>query len=273
MIKSSVTISLVPQAAGGPFVFSGDLAESCRHAAAIGFDAVEIFAPSADAVDKKVLKDVLTGNNLKLAALGTGAGFVLKKLCLCDPDSWRRRQAIDFIAGFIELAGSFEVPAIVGSMQGSVPKGTDRAAAEQWLREGLNELALLSERNGVPLLLEPLNRYETNLINRLEQGVELIKSLHSSHVKLLADLFHINIEEDSISGAIRRSGRYVGYAHLVDSNRRPAGCGHINFEEVAKTLREIGYAGYVSAEALPYPNSVAAAGQTMRIFRRYFAEG
>jgi hypothetical protein len=84
MIKSAVTISLVPEAQGGPFVFWGDLAGSCAKAAALGFDAVEIFAPSAEALDARQLKQLLTQHRLNLAALGTGGGWVLRKLRLTD---------------------------------------------------------------------------------------------------------------------------------------------------------------------------------------------
>ncbi len=271
MIKSSVTISLVPQAAGGPFVFRDDLAEACRKAAGIGFDGVEVFAPSADSIDKNEIRGLLDENNLELSALGTGAGFLLKGLHLCEADSARRQKAIDFIAGFIETAAAFGAPAIIGSMQGSIPDKTQRRTAEGWVRAALNQLAALASKFDVPLLLEPLNRYETNLINRLEQGAELIQSLDCDNVKLLADLFHMNIEEQSIVDAIRRWGSFIGYVHFVDSNRRPAGLGHIDFGEIGRALGDIGYNGYISAEALPYPDSAAAAEQTMKVFEKYFA--
>ncbi len=272
MIKSSVTISLVAQSAGGPFVFRNDLAEACRKAAALGFDGVEVFAPCADALDRTLLKDILGQNNLELSALGTGAGFLLNGLHLCEADIARRQSAIDFIAGFIETAAGFGAATIIGSMQGSIPDGTQRTAAEQWVRVALNDLAALAARFDVPLLLEPLNRYETNFVNRLEQGTQLISSLDNDNVKLLADLFHMNIEEGSLANAIRKNGEFIGYVHLADSNRRPAGLGHIDFGEVAGALGDIGYNGYVSAEALPWPDSAAAAKQTMKVFKKYFAD-
>ena len=272
MIKSSITISLVPESKGGPFVLWQDLAASCRKAAALGFDAVEVFAPNARTIKKEVLQDILARNNLKLAALGTGAGFLLNKLYLCDPDRGRRREAIEFIAEIIKFGGSFGAMAIIGSMQGSIPKELARSKAEDWLREGLNQLGALANKYNVALLVEPLNRYETNFINRLGQGVEMIKSLENDNVKLLADLFHMNIEEESVCDALRQAAGYIGHIHFVDSNRRPAGCGHTDFAEVGRTLREIGYDGYVSAEALSYPNPEAAAEQTMRSFKQYIRQ-
>ncbi|HEY0454768.1 MAG TPA: TIM barrel protein, partial [Verrucomicrobiae bacterium] len=106
MIKSAVTISLVLEARGGPFVFWDDLAGGIRQAAELGFDAVEIFAPSAEAIDAKQLRKLLEQHHVQLAALGTGAGWVVHKLRLTDPDALVRRRARDFIAGLIDLAGS-----------------------------------------------------------------------------------------------------------------------------------------------------------------------
>jgi sugar phosphate isomerase/epimerase len=272
MIKSCITISLVPEVRGGPFVLWDGLEESCRQAAKIGFDAVELFVPDAASIDRHNLAQILRSSNLALAAVGTGAGFVVKKLHLCDPDTERRREAVEFISGIIELAGSFGAMTIIGSMKGSIPKAVERKTAESWLRAGLDELAALAGNYNVPLLLEPLNRYETNFVNRVGEAVELIESLQSDNVKVLADLFHCNIEEESICGALRLAGRHLGHLHFVDSNRRPAGLGHIDFAEVARTLKDIGFTGYAAAEALPWPSPIEAAEQTMRAFEKFLAK-
>ena len=104
MIQTAVTISLVPEVRGGPFVFWEDLAAGCEQAAASGFDAVEIFPPSAEAIDARELRSLLEKHGLKLAAIGTGAGWVVHKLRLTDPDVKVRRGAHDFIAGIVNLA-------------------------------------------------------------------------------------------------------------------------------------------------------------------------
>jgi sugar phosphate isomerase/epimerase len=270
MIRSAVTICLVKEARGGPFVFWDDLAAGCRKAAEFGFDAVEVFAPSAAALDPRTLRLLLSEHGLKLAALGTGAGWALQRLQLCARDAGERAKARDFIRSVIDLGGPFGVPAIIGSMQGRHGDGVDRPAARDYLCEGLNRLGEHARQYGVPLLFEPLNRYETNLVNNLADGVGLLKSLTTDNVKLLADLFHLNIEEADTPAALRASARYLGHVHFVDSNRRPAGCGHIDFASIATTLREVGYNGYASAEALPYPDPDEAARLTIEAFRKYF---
>jgi sugar phosphate isomerase/epimerase len=269
MIKSSVTISLVPGTDDGPFLFSHDLEECCQQARRIGFDAVEVLPESAEQIDSDAFTKTLDKHNLKLAALGTGGGYRSSGLHLCDPDPERRRKAVEFISRIMEVAGAFGALVIIGSMQGRIPPEIDRPTAEGWLREGLDSLGALAGKRDVNLLLEPLNRYETNCVNRLEQGVALIESLVTERIALLADLFHMNIEEQSIPDALRSAGAHVRHVHFVDSNRRPAGCGHLDFQVVAEALCEIDFHGYASAEALPHPTSREAAEQTMRSFKKF----
>jgi len=270
MIRSAVTVSLVPQAQGGPFVFWGDLETNCAKAAKLGFAAVEIFPPSADFLDVRRLEKLLKDLQLKLAAMGTGAGWVLQKLRLTDPAPEVRQRALQFATSIIDYAGRLGAPAIIGSMQGRFEDSVSREQALFWLRKALEPLAARAHTHGVPLLFEPLNRYESNLINGVADGVALLESLATKNVKLLCDLFHMNIEEISIPESLRAAGSNLGHVHFVDSNRRPAGLGHLEYGPIVQTLRAIGFSGYASAEALPYPSSEQAAEQTMITFKKYF---
>src|SRR5437764_1732158 len=114
-MKSSVTVSLVPEVRGGPFVFWDDLPAACRTAKAIGFDAVEGFPPAPDAVDAALLRRLLDEHGLARAAVGTGAGWVRQRLHLSLPDASARAKARAFIRSMIDFAGPFSAPAIIGS--------------------------------------------------------------------------------------------------------------------------------------------------------------
>ena len=267
MIRSSVTISLVPEAKGGPFVFWDDLAAGCAKAAALGFQAVEVFPRSVEEFDSTHLRQLLAAHNLKLAGMGTGSGWVTHKLRLTDPDAIVRSRAVDFAGKIIDLAGDFGAPAIIGSMQGRWGDGVTRETASSWLAEGMEQLGPRAGDHGVPLLFEPLNRYETNLFNRVADTLEFFKTLRTQNIKLLCDLFHMNIEEADIASALRLAGAKLGHIHFVDSNRLAVGFGHTDMKPVVEALQEIGYAGFVSAEALPLPDSETAAAQTMKAFK------
>jgi len=271
MIQSAVTISLVPEARGGPFVFWDDLVQGCARAAAHGFAAVEVFPTSADAINPDTLLTLLNQHNLQLAAVGSGAGWVKHKLRLTDPDAAIRRQAITFVASIIDFAGRFHAPVIIGSMQGRWGDGVSREQAVAWLAEALEELSDAAARHHTHLLYEPLNRYETNLFNRVYEAREFLRGLRAQNVLLLCDLFHMNLEEADIAAALRLAGDKLGHVHFADSNRHAVGFGHTDIAPIARTLREMSYRGFVSAEVFPLPDGDTAAKQSMTSFRRWFA--
>jgi sugar phosphate isomerase/epimerase len=268
-MKSAVTISLVPEARGGPFVYWDDLAEGCRKAAALGFDAVEVFPPGPDAVNAEELRTLLDDNGLSLAAVGTGAGWVKHKLSLTSSDEVIRDRAVAFVRSIMDLAAKFDAPAIIGSMQGKWEGAVTRPVALRYLGNALFKLDEHALAIDATVLYEPLNRYETNLINTLWDGVQMLKGIGAQRVKLLADLYHMNIEEANLAGALRQAGPHVGHVHFADSNRRAAGLGHTDFGPIIAALRDVGYNGYLSAEVLPLPDTDTAAQQTIETFRKY----
>jgi sugar phosphate isomerase/epimerase len=272
-MKAAVTICLVPEARGGPFVFHCDagvergLAEGCAAAAAHGFDGVEIFPESAAVFPTTQLGRLLDEHGLTVAAVGTGAGWVKRKLHLCLPDHDDRTRAIDFIAGLVDVAGALGAPAIIGSMQGRHEGEVSRGQALDRLADALALLGERAARHGQVILYEPLNRYETNLFNRQEEAAAFLAERGLSHVRLLADLFHMNIEEADMAAAIRAAGGAIGHVHFADSNRRAMGLGHTDPGPVLAALAEIGYDGWLSAEVFPLPSADEAARKTIERFR------
>ncbi len=245
-----------------------DLDQACETAAKLGFDAIEVFAPGPEGIDAGNLRNQLARHRLALAALGTGGGWVRHRLTLTSASPEIRQRAVQFIQSMIEAAAPFGAAVIIGSMQGKFEGEVTRAQALDYLGSALHELAGFARPRNVTILYEHLNRYETNLLNRIEDVLPFIEPL-GPNVKILADLFHMSIEEADIAAAIRSAGAKIGHVHLADSNRRPAGFGHTDFAPIFAALKGIGYQGYVSAEAFPYPEPEKAAGQTIEAFRRF----
>ena len=269
-MKSAVTIALVPQIKSGPWVFWENIEDSFTKAASLGFDAVELFTASATAVDVTLLHQLSESYRIQICAVGTGAGKVVQGLTLTDPDADVRAHAVKFISEMIDFGATFNAPAIIGSMQGNIPQTTERTIALQWLSEGISVLANRAEKKGVPLIYEPLNRYETNIFNCFADAIAWLEMLGTNNIKLLADLFHMNIEEASIPETICQYSSYIGHVHFADSNRRAMGMGHTAMNDIAKALQSISYDGYISAEVFPWPNSDAAARQTINAFNTWF---
>lgn len=268
-MKSALTVSLVPEAAGGPFVFWEGLRDAFAQASALGFDGIEIFAPDPAALDVREITALKHEYALAVAAVGTGAGWVKHKLHLCHPEAEIRRRALDFVLGMISAGGALGAPAILGSMQGRVEAGVERKQALRWLAEALAAADAAAAVAGTVFLYEPLNRYETNLFNRQLDASAFLEEYGFRNTRILADLFHMNIEEADLPSVLRGLGTSLGHVHFADSNRQAVGFGHADLVPVVEALRQIGYAGYLSAEVLPVPSSRAAAEQTLASFRKF----
>ena len=118
------------------------------------------------------------------------------------------------------------------------------------LSTGLKELVSQTEQTGVPILIEPLNRYETHFLNRVEQAVEICREVGTpDNIRILADFFHMSIEEMDIASALKNGGKYIGYIHLADSNRMEPGAGHTDFASGIAALKSIGYDGWLTIES------------------------
>lgn len=266
-MRSSITISLVEQARGGPFVYWDGVDLGTEGAAGLGFDAVEVFPVDADQFVKSNVGALAADRGLAIAAVGTGAGWVVHRYSLADESAEIRRRAIAFIQRILEVASAWNAPAIIGSMQGRSGERVPKETARQYLREGLEILDAYAESIGGRILYEPLNRYETDQCNTMAQGVALVQGLKCT--RLLADWFHMNIEETDMAAALREAADWIGHIHFADTNRRAIGMGHLEVPPLVEALRAIGYQGYLSAEVIPLPSSDAAARATIEAFHRY----
>ena len=269
-MKSCITLSLVPSLRGGPWVLWDDLPEGLRKASEFGFDSVELFTDGPNAGHPGQLKSLLSEFDLSLGAVGTGAGKVLHGLTLTSSEKSIRKKAKAFISEMIQFGAEFSAPAIIGSMQGNWSSENPRMDAIDQLSEALIELGEEANKNDTFLIYEPLNRYETNLFNRCTDAADFLRNENISGVRLLADLFHMNIEEENISESIRYCFDFLGHVHFADSNRRPVGNGHLDIQPIATTLIELGYEGFISAEAFDWPTPDQAAIQTINSFNRFF---
>jgi sugar phosphate isomerase/epimerase len=268
-MKSAITLAQVPEAKAGPFVFHDPLPDGFAQAAALGFDAVELFLPGPHYVSVDDIKSLQTEHSLAIAAVGTGAGMVQHGLSLTDPDEARRQEALEFIIKMVDFGGQLGAPAILGSMQGKWGGDVTREQALAWLAAALKTIGERASRHEVPFIYEPLNRYETNLINHLAEGASFIDANGLDNIVLLADLFHMNIEEVNIAHAIRDAGRHTGHVHFADSNRQAIGFGHTDPAPIVTALKETGYDAYLSAEIFPAPDANQAAQQTITAFKQH----
>lgn len=178
-----------------------------------------------------------------------------------------RRLAVNDIKALLEAAARLEAVGLIAvPIFGRDPQISDlspwKSAVElEWelLTVLWADLAEHARRLGTLLLIEPLMRYQTHLINRLEQGAELLRRVPNPGTAMMADFFHMNVEEADVNAALRAQMPYIAHIHLSDSNRKLAGLGHVDFAGGFRVLREAGYTGYMAQEAVLDPGDVGAA--------------
>ena len=177
-------------------------------------------------------------------------------------------RALARMQSFIRIAESLGSAVIIGLIKGRVRDSVDRSTYELHLAEALGDCLPAARQGGVTLVLEALNRYESDCLNTIEECVRFIERFHSEHLKLHIDTFHMNIEEDCIGGNILAAGRRIGHVHVSDSNRGYPGSGHYDFGETIAALRNVGYHGALSVECLGLPTPVEAARGAYRFLHR-----
>lgn len=219
--------------------------EALVEVSAAGFDGVELAITDPQLLETLAVAEVLEAEDLRLLSITTGQAAGLEGLSLSTPDDAVRRRAIRRIQAHMAFAETFGAVVIVGSL-----RGADGDVG--LLADSLRECAAFSGE--VTLALEPLNRYESRLLNRVDETLRFVDGLDAENVGILFDTFHANIEEASIGGSIARLGDRLAHVHLADSNRWVPGYGHIDFAGVRKALEGIDYRGGLVLEPLPRPD-------------------
>ncbi len=259
-VKLSVAIAGA-QAPANAFVVWRGFERSIEKAASMGYHGVELALREAGEVDQKALSSALAKNGMAVSAISTGQVFAVLGLYLTHPDAGARRQAIEVFRGLIDLAADFAPIINVGRARGFVAEGQTRQDAERLFVEAATPIVEYALGKGVTFIIEPVNRYEINFINSVDEGRLLLSKLPFPNVGLMPDVFHMNIEDDRIGDSLRRAGSSVKYVHFADSNRLSPGRGHLPFDEVFEALADIGFDGWASIEILPLPDPDTAAAE------------
>lgn len=265
-IKKSISVATFPTKFG-PLIFTGNLKEIIQKVSSLGYDGIELFVKRPEEINTESLNQWLDLYNVRISAIAAVAAFVEEGLSLSDPDKSIRKKHVEIMKRQIELASYFKAIVPVGLVRGKVKKGFTRDDTGGWFAESLFECEKVAREFGVTLVLEPLNRYETNFINTLDEGIEFIKKNGFENVKILADIFHMNIEEVSIPEAIIAARGHLSHIHFADSNRCAPGDGHLNFRGIADALIKIKYKGFIAMEMLPKPDPVTAAKRAMNYLK------
>jgi D-psicose/D-tagatose/L-ribulose 3-epimerase len=215
-----------------------------------GFDSVEIAVEDPAHIDPKHIKAALDEHGL---AGGT--------LCACFPPArdlrgthQQQRDCKKYLRQLIEMMPTLGSHTLIGPLYSATGRAEMVSAQErrqQWrtVVKNLREVCAAAEDQGVQIAMEPLNRFETDFLNTVEQGLAMIADVDDPALKLLLDTFHMNIEEKDVPAAIRRAGRHIAHIHACGTDRGTPGNDHLNWAGIAAALRDIRYDGDVVIES------------------------
>lgn len=217
--------------------------EKFENARRFGFDALEL---SVDPI--QAAKDAVRDRVTVSAICGGYRGWLI------DPDAERRAAARADLATLVELAGALGCGCVVVPIWGrtrnlpNIGTGRTRAEDEAMFVEAMAELAARAERAGSRLFIEPINRYQNDVCVTIADALRLRERIGSPAVRVMADVFHMNIEEADLGTALLSAGEWLAHVHLADSNRLEPGAGHLDLRPVFAALARLGYDGFASFE-------------------------
>lgn len=267
-MKYGITLSTFPTQFG-PIVFAGKAVdENLKTIKDLGYQGVDLFVHQMSDAELDDLDALLQKHGLE-ATMMAAIWFAETGLSLSEPDPQTRKQYVELFESQIDRAARLHTDMPVGFIRGKRLPDEELSAYHERLAESLKKLTEYATPKSVTLLLEPINRYEINTFHRIGESVEFIEKHRLRGMKLLIDLFHMNIEESSLEGAIESARGYIGHVHITDTNRLAPGQGHLDYETIIAALKRVGYEGYLTIEAFPEPNPYDCAKSGIEYLRQY----
>ncbi|WP_089721912.1 sugar phosphate isomerase/epimerase family protein [Candidatus Entotheonella palauensis] len=250
-------------------------AEKLRNLEAYGFEGVELAGAHLNDEDglaerRAALKDS------PVKASSICGGFEAEMI---HPDPQRRRACVDVLKRYLDLAaelgatGPISVPIFNRNARvpDMAPWKTQHEAEIELLRHVLEELARYAEGTGACLLLEPLNRYESNALRDVEEAAEPCRAVGKG-VRVMADFFHMHIEQPNTPRSFAAIADVLGHVHLADNTRKEPGTGDIDFTAAFKVLKEVGFDGYMAFECSLSDRGEVALPQSVAYLRACLAK-
>ncbi len=225
------------------------LSEKLANMERYGFEGVEV---GGGVITQKLeeIKPALSTSRIKFSTVCGSPGTLL------GPDRKTREEAMEAVKERLKITADLGGVGVITVPLFGGPKTTDlypwysdiKKVEKRILIEECRILGKYADDVGAYVILEPLNRYETHLLNTLEQAIEICDAVRREHVRLMADFFHMNIEEVDIPASLRKAGGYIVHIHLADSNRQLPRYGHTDFRSGFKVLRDSGYRNFMALE-------------------------
>jgi sugar phosphate isomerase/epimerase len=233
-------------------------------ARAAGFTAIECeIAHPDDPSVRRIVQTGLDRHGMRISGIRTGISYALEGLCLSSSQPEIVAAATERLIAINRFCALHPgCLNLIGMMQGRIDSPEAYPGARSQIIKALKSICRSAEDLGVTVSLEAVNHLLINYHNTLASVAEIISEVNSPSLGLLADTFHMNIEEKSMTEPLLKYGSLINHFHVADSNRWAPGRGHIDFAAVFATLKQIGYTGWITVESDPKPDYATMARES-----------
>jgi D-psicose/D-tagatose/L-ribulose 3-epimerase len=252
--------------------FGNDRLDLFEHVAQLGFDVLEICVEDPALLDAQRVTEAAGAAGMGVNVCGAFG----PTRDVSGDDAGVREQGLQYLRTCIDIAAAVGSELVSGPMYSAT--GKTRLLSDDLRRRqrgfavgGIREAADYAAERGVRLAIEPLNRFESDLVNTVRQGVELCEAVARANVGLLLDTFHMNIEEKSIGDALRFGGDRIFELHACENDRGTPGTGHVEWDEVFDAIVDIGFDGLVAIES--FTPEIEEIARAVSMWRPVAADG
>ncbi|MBS4199870.1 sugar phosphate isomerase/epimerase [Bacillus sp. FJAT-49732] len=223
------------------------LEESLKRLVKYGYQGVEL-AGEPDFIDINKTRELLDKYNVECSSI---CGIYNEERDLSSENKEIRKNAIKYVKKCINMANALGarivivVPTYVGKVEAKNREEWNNAVAS------VRELGDYAKQHNIILAIEAINRYETYLVTNLYNAKRFIEEVNSENVKMMADFFHMNLEEQDMINALTITSDHLVHVHIADNTREAAGLGQTDFTPIMSFLKKLNYSGYVCMEFLP----------------------
>jgi sugar phosphate isomerase/epimerase len=232
----------------------------------LGYDGIQIMGEPRK-YDWKHVRSLLDQNGLKCFG---SVSIMVKGRDLIHGDPYYREMTVAYLKECLDMVAALggSIFTLVPSEVGKIIAMADAETEWGWAVENIREVARHAAKHGIRIGLEPLNRFETNFLNRHDQAIRLMQDVNEANVGVCLDAFHINIEEADPYQAILTTGKHLVDFHVADNNRFPPGGGALDWSKLISTLKQAGYDQQLTVEFVvpmdrsPLAKKSEAAGTT-----------
>jgi sugar phosphate isomerase/epimerase len=257
--KFAFTVNTPDTRAKG-LAWSGGLEEIFAKLRGIGYDGVELFVRDPRELDPEKIKRLLLQNGLLPAAVGTGQVVAEDKLFLTHDDETLRKNALARAKDVVDFAAALGCQMNIGKFRGNTGGNTQK---KDWMDKAIKEIAVYAQKKNVFITIEPQNRFGCDNSSTTRQAVAWIRELNMPNIRLMLDVFHMQIEDACIPASFVEAADLLFHVHFADTNRECPGAGGIDFATVLHILKALKYESFISLEIKQSPDSETAARRAL----------